>query len=620
MQNPESKVLKPRIGRYDVVRLLGQGAVGSVYLARDAALEREVALKTIRLSAAKAADFEGLRARFMREAKLTARLSHPNIVVVYEFGEDDGQLFLAMEFVSGGTLAERLVTDAVPFSMSQRVLIGAEISEALVHAHERGVLHRDLKPANILLTESLDAKVTDFGIGKLIGATVDLTGTGEMVGSPAYMSPEQMRGEKLDTRSDVFGFGVVFYQLLTGRKPFPSENLTLLVSQVQNEDPQDPRELEPDVPEKVAKIVLRCLAKERESRYATAAELAQDLRTVLPAVPDIAGTLTAMTLKRSKTASDPAHTLAVATPALAAPTAGPTEPTMVSPAKEKERAPTMKTRESESRRTLAILGGLLTAAILVGVFFWKRPASRPHEAEPSSLAAAPTAPPTPAVPKAVAPTATPAPPEPTPTRVPRKPTKAPTAAATVAPAPVIPPGKSLHVATRRGLTLKVTPDQARVFLDGRYIGVADDWDDRGGGAILVFLFPGAHKLRLALSGYGDLVIDLSVSKDAPQDFVTLTEAMVPGTPAGSTGPSGKIGSPDYRTIGPVVFNVQPPDAEITIGGKSYGTAVSLMGQDVKLSDIGVYDVVIAKGEKKKTVRLLVGPTAGVPRAVIKEKL
>ena len=201
-------------------------------------------------------------------------------MTVFDVGEDQGVLYLAMELVQGGSFSQRLA-DPAGFSIRDRVRVVAEVAEALAHAHERGVLHRDIKPANILLSPSLSAKVTDFGIGKLLTGDTELTSTGQMVGSPAYMSPEQIKGDKLDARTDIFSLGVVLYQALTLRKPFPADTLTTLVYQILHEEPADPAAVAGDLPEGLGAIVSRCLAKDRANRYADAAELADDLRAVL---------------------------------------------------------------------------------------------------------------------------------------------------------------------------------------------------------------------------------------------------------------------------------------------------------------------------------------------------
>src|SRR5664279_3233411 len=200
--------------------------MGVVYLARDPQIERELALKTIRFdSGEKSFGVDEAKARFLKEARISGRLQHPHIVTVFDVGEDQGTLFLAMELVQGGSFAQR-ISDAAGFPLRDRIRVVAEVAEALAHAHERGVLHRDVKPANILLSPTLSAKVTDFGIGKLLTGDTDLTSTGQMVGSPAYMSPEQIKGEKLDARTDIFSLGIVLYQALTLRKPFPADTLT----------------------------------------------------------------------------------------------------------------------------------------------------------------------------------------------------------------------------------------------------------------------------------------------------------------------------------------------------------------------------------------------------------
>ncbi len=270
-----------RIGRYVILRTLGRGAMGVVYLARDPQIERELALKTIRFDdAEKSFSADEAKARFLKEAKISGRLQHPHIVTVFDVGEDQGMLYLAMELVQGGSFSQRLA-DPAGFPIRERVRVVAEVAEALAHAHERGVLHRDIKPANILLTPALVAKVTDFGIGKLLTGDTELTSTGQMVGSPAYMSPEQIKGDKLDARTDIFSLGVVLYQALTLRKPFPADTLTTLVYQILHEEPADPTVVAGDLPEGLGAIVRKCLAKDRANRYVDAGELADDLRDAL---------------------------------------------------------------------------------------------------------------------------------------------------------------------------------------------------------------------------------------------------------------------------------------------------------------------------------------------------
>ena len=241
--------------------------MGVVYLARDPQIERELALKTIRFDEGeKSFSADEAKARFLKEARISGRLQHPHIVTVFDVGEDQGTLFLAMELVQGGSFSQRLA-DPAGFPLRDRIRVVAEVAEALAHAHERGVLHRDVKPANILLTPHLSAKVTDFGIGKLLSGDTELTSTGQMVGSPAYMSPEQIKGDKLDARTDIFSLGVVLYQALTLRKPFPADTLTTLVYQILHEEPADPAVVSRDLPEGLGRS--SASASRRTARTAT---------------------------------------------------------------------------------------------------------------------------------------------------------------------------------------------------------------------------------------------------------------------------------------------------------------------------------------------------------------
>ncbi|MBK9966713.1 MAG: protein kinase [Holophagales bacterium] len=274
-----------RIGRYEILRPLGKGAMGVVYLARDPQIERTLALKTVRFDGpSQSFSVSEAKARFLKEAKISGRLQHPNIVTVFDVGEDEGVLYLAMEYISGGALSQRL-TDGIEFPIPERIRILSEVADALAHAHQRGVIHRDVKPANILLTEASVAKVTDFGIGKLLTGDTDLTSTGQMVGSPAYMSPEQIRGDKLDVSSDIFSLGVVLYQTLTLKKPFPADTLTTLVYQILHNQPDDPLVHNDELPPEITQIALKCLEKDRENRYGDAVELADDLRAIIGIAP-----------------------------------------------------------------------------------------------------------------------------------------------------------------------------------------------------------------------------------------------------------------------------------------------------------------------------------------------
>ncbi|HEV8118162.1 MAG TPA: serine/threonine-protein kinase, partial [Thermoanaerobaculia bacterium] len=266
-----------RLGRFEITGVLGEGAMGTVYLAHDPQIERPVAVKTLRLEGAPEQGQE-LAPRFLKEAKLAGRLQHPNIVTIYEAGRDQNTDFIAMEYVEGEPL-KRLMTDP-DFSLSERVEVVRQTALALEHAHARGVLHRDIKPGNILITRDGGVKVADFGIGKLLEGAGDLTRTGQMLGSPAYMSPEQIRGEKLDGRSDFFSLGVVFYELLTGSRPFPGDTITTLVYQILHTEPRDPLRLRADLPASTRSVFSRMLAKAPDRRPPNAKEFLREVATI----------------------------------------------------------------------------------------------------------------------------------------------------------------------------------------------------------------------------------------------------------------------------------------------------------------------------------------------------
>jgi len=266
--------LPAKFGRYRVVKQLGRGAMGIVYLAEDTEIARRVAIKTIALTGDDP-ERDRLEARFRQEARAAGGVSHPAIVTIYDVGREGDVAFIAMELVEGRELRDHIQSGVL--TPSQAVEIAALVADALAFAHERGVIHRDIKPGNIMVLPDGRVKLMDFGIARLAQPTVK-TQTGQMLGSPQYMSPEQIAGDEVDGRADVFSLGVVLYEMVTGVKPFDAPDLSQVLFWVVNMPPKPPSERRPGLPVVLDYIVARALKKKPGERYATAAELAADLR------------------------------------------------------------------------------------------------------------------------------------------------------------------------------------------------------------------------------------------------------------------------------------------------------------------------------------------------------
>jgi len=271
-----------QLGRYEVLGELGQGAMGVVYKARDPLIDRVVAIKTINLGLAmdEKEEYEG---RFYQEAKAAGRLNHPNIVTIYDVGKSGDVAYIAMEFLEGRELRD-IMNERGVLPVEQVLDVTAQVALGLQYAHEHGIVHRDVKPSNIMLVRDGHAKITDFGIARMASSAVR-TQTGMVLGSPKYMSPEQVMGKEIDQRSDIFSLGVMLYEMLTGHAPFDGENVNAIMYQTLNVIPAPPNSVSPAVPEMVNFIVAKALAKGLEDRYQNARDFAADLRSCRDTLP-----------------------------------------------------------------------------------------------------------------------------------------------------------------------------------------------------------------------------------------------------------------------------------------------------------------------------------------------
>lgn len=372
------------IGRYELLGRIGQGGMGTVYKAFDPVLQRVVAVKIISAQLDQNPD---ARERFFREARAAGQLSHKNIVVVHDLGEQDLQPYLAMEFLEGEDFEMRMRNSGrIPFSRAVKLV--TEVCEGLEYAHARGVLHRDIKPANLILTDSGCVKILDFGLARLVSS--ELTRSQVVMGTANYMSPEQVRGERVDARADIFSVGVVMYELLSGRKAFAGDSIGTIVYKILQTAPEPLHKVDDTIPRQLVDIVDRALAKNREDRYQTMSEILRDLAVCDQTIHGIIA---------------PAHESA-------------TRPIVIARDVPK---PSAETPAPAPTGWLRVAAWLAAAAViaLIGATWALWIPSRPDSAESAPLAAradAPvTPPPTAAVPeRAVAPQEQPRPPVPQP--------------------------------------------------------------------------------------------------------------------------------------------------------------------------------------------------------------
>jgi serine/threonine-protein kinase len=267
-----------KIGKYEIIDLLGKGAMGIVYKALDPDIDREVAIKTIRFDLISDDEEKNeLMLRFIREARAAGRLVHPNIITIHDVGKEADMTYIVMQYIEGLSLQNWIVSRK-KFSASAIIKLMLQLCDALDFAHQNGIVHRDIKPANILLDNNGKPHICDFGVAHVEMSTI--TQTGATIGTPSYMSPEQVMGKKIDKRSDIFSLGAILYELLTGRKPFHGDSITTVIYKIVNEEAPSPTEARKDISEEFGTIVKKALSKDPDKRYSSCSELAGDLKKI----------------------------------------------------------------------------------------------------------------------------------------------------------------------------------------------------------------------------------------------------------------------------------------------------------------------------------------------------
>jgi tRNA A-37 threonylcarbamoyl transferase component Bud32 len=375
-----------KLGKYEIRRELGSGAMGVVYEGWDPGIARRVAIKTVKRDQLDRSESTEILARFQREAQAAGRLSHPNIVSIFEYGEDDGTAFIAMEFIEGRELKDYF-DDNERFKLPEIGRIMAELLAALGHAHQNGITHRDIKPANIILLKNGTVKVADFGIARIESS--NLTQAGAVLGTPAYMSPEQFMGQTVDGRSDLFSAAVILYQFLTGDKPFTG-TLTTIMHKVLKEEPPAPSELNVQVPRQFDALMVQALAKRPEERFQTAQEFAAAIVAAMQNKSTAGTEATLMGAGDATLTGAPIPPPTAAKPTVRAtstPVAGPAPP--AAPA-----SPAASTVKPTSKMPMLAIAGVAAVAIAGGAVFMMKGSASGTAAggtEQAAVSSAPTA-------------------------------------------------------------------------------------------------------------------------------------------------------------------------------------------------------------------------------------
>jgi serine/threonine-protein kinase len=530
-----------RIGRYKIVGELGRGAMGVVYHAIDPNIGRPVAIKTIHFGGGRNSEEQNrLRERLFREARSAGILSHPGIVTVYDVEQQGDLAYIAMEFVDGPTL-DQVLSDARPIPPERMFSILGQTAVALDYAHQKGIVHRDIKPANIMIAKDGTAKITDFGIAK-ITASDQLTMTGNIVGTPHYMSPEQVQGQAVDGHSDQFSLAVIAFEMLTGEKPYSGEHLTTVVYKIVAEEPVAPRRLNPTIGAAIESVLRKGLSKKPDARYATCQEFAGALEKACAASKGW------KTMPRGGSLNEPTMVDSA-------------KPVVKLPPARRARAEPPTTGERAQRRTagfLPFLLAILVAAGLLALIGWQAAPWLSNQTQATKTPVPPSvqpAPPAPAV--APGPEGAPAPVEPKPSPMPPPaPTPAETAEPPAKPAPAI--------AATQPVSIISSPAGATATLDGNP-------DKACKAPCSLDAARGRHTISITMPGYQIEHRDVDVESSAVEMLPVVLRPLG-GTLLLASVPAGAAISVDGRRI------PQITPAQIPLAPGTYTIAIEKDGK------------------------------------------
>jgi serine/threonine-protein kinase len=528
-----------RIGRYKIVGELGRGAMGVVYHAVDPNIGRPVAIKTIHFGGGRNAEEQNrLRERLFREARSAGILSHPGIVTIYDVEQQGDLAYIAMEFVDGPTL-DQVLSDALPIPPERMFSILGQTSVALDYAHQKGIVHRDIKPANIMIARDGTAKIADFGIAK-ITASDQLTMTGTIVGTPHYMSPEQVQGQPVDGRSDQFSLAVIAFEMLTGEKPYSGEHLTTVVYKIVAEEPAAPHRLNPTLGAAIESVLRRSLSKKPEARYPTCQEFAGALEKACAASKGW------KTMPRGGSLNEPTM-VDSAKPAVTLP-----------PARRARRAEATTTAERGERRTarfLPFLLAILVAAGLLALIGWQ---AAPWLSSQVQAPKPPAPPPVAAAPPAATPVPVPAEPKPSPMPPP---------AATPAEKPSAKPAPA--IAATQPVSIISSPAGATATLDGNPQTACK-------APCSLAAARGRHAIAITMPGYQIEHRDVDVESSAVEMLPVILQPLG-GTLLLASVPEGAAISVNGRPI------PQVTPAQIPLSPGTYTIAVEKDGKQASAS-------------------------------------